>query len=186
MGTIPVPSNWELQGFGAYNYGHDGTSRSTSGRPVHNDEGHYRYRFDVPAVWRGKAVDIVFDGSMTDTEVWVNGQIAGPIHQGAFYRFRYDISDKLRYGGEKLLEVRVAKHSANASVNEAERTADFWIFGGIFRPVWLEAKLTQHLERVALDARHNGSFRADVFLDGLREAGRVVLLLRGRSAGAGG
>ena len=21
--TIPVPSNWELQGFGTYNYGHD-------------------------------------------------------------------------------------------------------------------------------------------------------------------
>ena len=75
---------------------------------------------------------------MTDAEVKINGVSAGEIHQGAFYAFKYDITKLLKYGESNLLEVTVSKHSSNQSVNEAERKADFWIFGGIFRPVWLE------------------------------------------------
>ncbi len=37
------------------------------------------------------------------------------------------------------------KVPANASVNKAERAADFWVFGGIFRPVFLEAYPAKHL-----------------------------------------
>lgn len=154
--TIPVPSNWELQGFGTYNYGHDWRDKNIK---LGQEEGLYRYRFDVPATWRGKTVQIVFDGSMTDTEVKINGKVAGPIHQGAFYRFKYDITPLLKYNRTNLLEVRVAKHSANESVNRAERQADFWIFGGIFRPVFLEILPGIHISRTAIDARADGTFR---------------------------
>lgn len=154
--TIPVPSNWELQGFGTYNYGHDWRDKN---KKLGQEEGLYRHRFDVSAAWKGKTVQIVFDGSMTDTEVKINGRVAGPIHQGGFYRFRYDITSLLRYNRSNLLEVRVAKHSANESVNRAERQADFWIFGGIFRPVYLEILPGIHMSRTAIDARADGSFR---------------------------
>lgn len=117
--TIPVPSNWELQGFGKYNYGLD--KDSVHGR----EKGLYKYSFVVPAAWKGRVVNIVFDGSMTDTEVKINGRSAGAVHQGAFYRFRYDISGLLRYGKENLLEVTVSKESSNRSVNMAERRGDF-------------------------------------------------------------
>jgi beta-galactosidase/beta-glucuronidase len=50
------------------------------------------------------------------------------------------VDDQLvRPGARQQLEVRVSKESANESVNGAERHADFWIFGGIYRPVYLEA-----------------------------------------------
>ena len=75
---------------------------------------------------------------MTDTKVKVNGKLAGKIHQGAFYQFKYDITPLLKYGKSNLLEVEVSKRSENASINKAERDGDFWIFGGIFRPVFLE------------------------------------------------
>ncbi|HOI50576.1 MAG TPA: hypothetical protein PK167_14780, partial [Prolixibacteraceae bacterium] len=123
--TIPVPSCWELQGFGTYNYGRD--KEEERGK----EKGLYRYTFTVPQEWKNQVVNLVFEGSMTDTEVKINGQSAGPMHQGAFYRFSYDISRLLKFGGRNLLEVTVAKHSANESVNEAERRADYWIFGGI-------------------------------------------------------
>ncbi|GAB3290906.1 glycoside hydrolase family 2 [Hymenobacter humi] len=158
--TIPVPSNWELQGFGKYNYGHEkDTARG-------KEKGLYKYQFKVPAKWRGKAVNIVFDGSMSDTEVKINGQSAGLIHQGSYYRFKYDISKLLKYGKTNLLEATVAKHSANESVNDAERRGDFWLFGGIFRPVFLEALPAAHISRVALDAKADGSFKADVYTGG--------------------
>jgi hypothetical protein len=166
--TIPVPSNWELQGFGKYNYGH--AKDEERGK----EEGLYKYEFQVPADWKKKQVNIVFEGSMTDTEVKVNGLLAGPIHQGAFYRFKYDISKLLKYGQTNLLEVCVAKHSANNSVNRAERFADFWIFGGIFRPVYLEAKPLQNMERIAIDAGADGTFRADVYVNNVRNADKVI------------
>jgi hypothetical protein len=156
--TIPVPSNWELQGFGKYNYGFN--KDSVKGK----ESGLYKYEFKVPGTYRNKVVKLVFEGVMTDAEVKVNGKLAGAIHQGAFYAFKYDVSKLLNYTGANLLEVKVDKHSANASVNAAERKGDFWIFGGIFRPVYLEVLPQQHIEHVSADAKADGKFSAMVRL----------------------
>jgi hypothetical protein len=156
--NIAVPSNWELQGFGKYNYGFS----KDSARGM--EKGLYKYNFDVSGNWKGKKVNIVFEGAMTDTDVKINGKSAGQTHEGSYYRFKYDISNLLNYGSDNLLEATVAKHSANESVNQAERRGDFWLFGGIFRPVYLEILPRQHIERVALNADAKGNFTANVFL----------------------
>ncbi|MGO4290477.1 glycoside hydrolase family 2 TIM barrel-domain containing protein [Chitinophaga sp. RAB17] len=152
--SIPVPSNWEQQGFGGYNYGHDKVKA--------DEQGTYRYRFAAPANWRQQQVNIVFDGVMTDAEVKVNGRLAGAIHQGAFYRFKYDISSLL-HNGSNLLEVKVSKMSANAGVNRAERNGDFWVLGGIYRPVYLEVKPLIHIDRIAINATAKGDFWVQTF-----------------------
>lgn len=167
--TIAVPSNWELQGFGSYNYGH--AKEAERGK----ESGLYKHYFEVPLSWKGKQVEIVFDGSMTDTEVRINGKQAGPVHQGSFYRFRHEISSLIEYGKNNLLEIRVDKHSADQSVNKAERDADFWIFGGIFRPVWLESKPEENIRRVAIDARADGTFRAQVYLTKIDKADELLV-----------
>jgi hypothetical protein len=159
--SIQVPSNWEQQGFGAYNYG--------QGDKIRNEQGLYKYRFNVSKNWKGKHVRIVFEGSMTDTEVKINGTSAGPMHQGAFYQFKYDISKLLNYGTENLLEVTVSKESADSSVNRAERRGDYWDFGGIFRPVYLEALPVTSINRVAIDAKADGRFSMDVYLEGIQK-----------------
>lgn len=115
--TIRVPGHWETQGFGGYNYGHD--------RNPHQEKGFYRHEFTVSPTWKNKEVYIVFEGVMTDTKVRINGQEAGPTHQGSFYRFKYNISSLLDYRGKNLLEVAVSKESDNESVNRAERRADY-------------------------------------------------------------
>lgn len=174
--TIPVPSNWELQGFGSFNYGHDS--------PKADEQGKYRHRFQVPAAWRGRQVLIVFEGAMTDTEVRVNGRSAGPIHQGGFYQFEHDISGLVEFGGENLLEVTVSKVSANESVEHAERRADFWVFGGIFRPVFLMARPQRHIDGAAIDARADGGFSARVHLGGELDADALTLELEDRDGGS--
>lgn len=166
---IPVPSNWELKGFGKYNYGFN--KEANKGK----EEGLYKYKFKVANDWKDKVVNIVFEGSMTDTEVKINGKLAGEIHQGAFYVFKYDISKLIKFSEENLLEVKVAKHSANKSVNAAEREGDFWIFGGIFRPVYLEALPQNHIERVSLDAKADGSFRSKILASGSADEVAVQL-----------
>src|SRR4030043_340617 len=67
---IEVPSCWELQGFGSYLYGN-------VNKKV-NEQGLYKYEFPASNNWSKKKVFIVFEGSMTDTEVKINGKLAGP------------------------------------------------------------------------------------------------------------
>ncbi|MCQ5209190.1 hypothetical protein, partial [Bacteroides thetaiotaomicron] len=69
----------------------------------------------------------------------------------------------LKYGKKNLLDVTVSKESVNASVNLAERRADYWIFGGIFRPVFLEVKPAINLRDIAIDAQMDGSFRGNCY-----------------------
>jgi len=169
--TIPVPSCWEQHGFGAYNYGNEINADATAAA---GEQGLYRHSFTVPAAWQGRRVRIVFDAAMTDTTVWINGHQAGPTHQGAFYRFHYDITSLLKFGEPNLLEVTVAKMSSNRSINNAERAADYWVFGGIFRPVWLEARPPAAIERTAIDARADGRLSIEVYLAGTVPGGQVA------------
>jgi len=168
--TIQVPSQWEQQGFGSYLYGNINLKA--------NEKGLYKYKFDVAKAWKKKKVYIVFEGSMTDTEVKINGKSAGPIHQGAFYQFKYDVSGLLDFEGKNLLEITVSKESANESVNRAERISDYWVFGGIFRPVYLEAFPDQFIDHLAIDAKADGSFFMDVFVQGPSKAKAVEAQLQ--------
>jgi hypothetical protein len=170
---IQVPSCWEQQGFGTYNYGRD---YKTYGRNFRfaDEKGHYKYSFTVPASWKGKEVSIVFEGSMTDTDVKINGKPAGATHRGAFYRFKYNITDKLNYGAKNLLEVTVSKMSSEPTVNNAERLADYWVFGGIFRPVWLEAVNKEFIDYVGIDAKDDGTFALQVNTRNINMANNVV------------
>lgn len=154
---IKVPSCWEMEGYGTFNYGHD--------KPKADESGLYKTTFEVPATWKGKRIFIVFEGSMTDTEIKVNGKQAGTPHQGAFYRFKREITKLVYMNKENLLEVKVNKMSSNTSINEAERQCDFWVFGGIFRPVYLEAVPNNFIEYTAIDARQHGELNADIFID---------------------
>jgi hypothetical protein len=164
--TINVPANWELEGFGRYNYGHD--------RNKSDEQGKYRTAFQLPDRWKEKMIQLVFEGVMTDTAVFVNGTPAGPVHQGGFYEFAYDITPLVKWGVDNLLEVNVSKVSANASVEAAERQADYWVFGGIYRPVYLRAVPAESIERLAIDARADGTFRVDVELSGVASCDRVT------------
>ena len=159
---IGVPSCWELQGFGTYQYGISFYGKAFP-EGIAGEKGMYKYEFEVPEEFRGKQVSLVFEASMTDTEVKVNGRKVGSKHQGAFYRFSYNVTDLLKYGKKNQLEVTVSKESENASVNLAERRADYWNFGGIFRPVFLEVKPAVNLRHIAIDAQMDGSFRANCY-----------------------
>lgn len=188
---IEVPCNWELQGFGEYTYGRWYTIK---GAKPSDETGIYRHKFEAPKSWNGQRVKIYFDGVMTDTEVLINDKLAGEMHQGGFNRFCYDITDLLTLGKKNTLEVKVAKESANSSINAAERKADWWLYGGIYRPVWLEVVPQVHIEHFVLNADQHGKFQAScemygdakgyelhVSVRGLKD-GKTVLTNTGQSA----
>lgn len=177
---IEVPCNWELQGFGEYTYGRWYTVKG--GKPS-EETGTYRYRFQAPKTVTGERVQLFFDGVMTDCEVFVNGKSAGEMHQGGFYRFSYDITDLLKPGKKNLLEIKVAKESANKTVNAAERKADWWLFGGIYRPVWLEVVPEVHMRHFVLHADQQGKLQAVVETEGNAEGYELAASIRSLKEG---
>ncbi len=158
--TIAVPSNWQLQGFGIYEYGRPAPA---GGWPrVH---GIYKRSFTTPASWRDKTIFVNFEGVMTDTRVTLNGQSAGPVHQGGYYAFKYDITRLLKPAGQQNeIQVDVDDDSLNDSVNHAERRGDYWNYGGIFRPVYLEAVPKTYIDHLAINATAAGALDVDVRL----------------------
>ncbi|WP_417941061.1 glycoside hydrolase family 2 TIM barrel-domain containing protein [Flavobacterium sp. RS13.1] len=174
---INVPSQWELEGFGEYTYGR--WYKELNQKEPSKEEGLYKFEFDIPANYKDKEVQIVFGGAMTDTEVKVNGKLAGAIHQGGFYEFKYDISSLLKFGSKNTLEVHVWKHSANKSVNAAERRADWWLFGGIYRPVWLEVSPKTHIEHIAVNPKMDGSITVALNLKNISKNVTLEATLKG-------
>jgi len=174
---INVPSQWELEGFGEYTYGR--WYKELNQKEPSKEEGLYKFEFEVPVYYKDKEVLIVFGGAMTDTEVKINGKLAGAIHQGGFYEFKYDISALLKPGVKNILEVHVWKHSANKSVNAAERRADWWLFGGIYRPVWLEVSPKTHIENIAVNPKMDGSVTVDLNLKNIPKNTILEAILKG-------
>ena len=163
---IGVPSCWELQGFGTYQYGMRFYGKATP-EGIADETGRYKTEFTLPEAWQGRQILLVFEAAFTEIHVQINGRKAGNgTYQGGFTRHTIDVSDRVFFGKKKnRLEVEVLKESSNPQVNLAERRADYWNFGGIWRPVFIISKPAQNIHRVAIDAKADGFFTADVFLN---------------------
>ena len=76
----------------------------------------YRTEFDSPAVASGRRHWLNFDGINLNADVFLNGEKLGRI-EGGFTRARFDVTSKLRAGGNALA-VRVEKTTAPGSAKE--------------------------------------------------------------------
>jgi hypothetical protein len=76
--TIGVPSCWEQQGFGSYDYGYEEKGREPLfPRRSTYDQGVYRRTFTVPADWKGRGIRLVFEGVMTELALPPGGRGTG-------------------------------------------------------------------------------------------------------------
>lgn len=162
--TIPVPSNWETEGFGYYLYGMDDPKK----RVVPTADYRHRFNFNKNS---DKRYFITFQGVMTDAKVKLNHQSVG-VHEGGHTEFSFEITDYLK-DGFNLLEVNVNSTSSNESVVAAERFADYWLFSGIYRPVFIQEVPKEFIERVAINAEMTGAFTMDVFTQGINQATQI-------------
>ena len=173
---IGVPSCWELQGFGTYQYGMRFYGKATP-EGIADEKGLYKHEFTLPEAWAGRQIQLVFEAAFTEIRVQINGRKAGNgTYQGGFTRHTIDVSDRVFFGKKKnRLEVECLKESSVPQVNLAERRADYWNFGGIWRPVFIISKPAQNIQRVAIDAKGDGHFMADVFLNRAVPGATVVV-----------
>lgn len=106
----------------------------------------YRKKMMVPESWSGQNVVLTFEGVAHESEVFLNGEKVAEHHCG-YTAFSVDIGEKLRYGQENLLTVRVDSRE-DLNVPPFGFVIDYMTYGGIYRDVYVEACNQEHLEDV--------------------------------------
>ncbi len=153
---IPVPSNWELEGYGVPIYIEAGVlpSPPVDLDPANNPTGSYRREFTVPAGWGGRRILLHFAGARSTLRVWVNGQAVG-YSEGSRTPAEFDITDYVEPGEGNLLAVLVRRWSSGSYLEDQ----DFWRLSGIDRDVMLIARPAVHTRDFAVRAGLDSEYR---------------------------
>ncbi len=181
---IPVPSNWEVEGYGVpiytnhqYEFAHykapvsdeiefvDDIYPKNPGQVPHdyNPVGSYRRDFTIPENWDGRQVFIQFGAVKSAMYLWINGQKVG-YSQGSKTLAEWDITKYLQKGNNTLA-VEVYRWS-DGSYLECQ---DFWRISGIERDVFLystpKVRVEDFFVKADLDSDYkNGLLTLDVDL----------------------
>jgi len=137
--TLPVPSNWEMRGYGlpiytniVYPFATDEFEAPKDWNPV----GSYRRIFELPASWEwdsksSEQVYLHFEGVNSAFYVWVNGQKVG-YSQGSRTPAEFNVSSYLKKG-KNLVAVEVYRWCDGSYLEDQ----DFWRLSGIYRDIYL-------------------------------------------------
>ena len=165
--TIPVPSNWELQGYGIPIYVNIPYEFSEDPIPPeiphnYNPVGSYRTYFTIPEDWKEREVFIHFGAVKSAMYLWINGEKVG-YSQGSKLPAEFNITPYLQEG-DNLLALEVYRWSDGTYLE----CQDFWRISGIERDVYLWSAPEVHIRdfwvKASLDETYtNGTL--DVQLD---------------------
>ncbi len=173
--TIPVPSNWQMSGYGIpiytnvpYPFGEADPPRIPH---ENNPVGSYRLKFQVPDEWRERQIFIHFAGVESAFYLWVNGQRVG-YSQGSRTPAEFDITPHI-WGKRNTLAVEVYRWCDGSYLEDQ----DFWHLSGIFRDVFLFSTSDLHIQdfwiRTDLDEMYkNATFKLDVSIQNFSRLAR--------------
>ncbi len=152
--TIPVPSCWEMQGYGTPIYTNSRYAFEANPpfiRPVKgwttetepNAVGSYRRTFTMPADWKNREIYLHFNGIYSAAYVWVNGKKVG-YTQGSNNDAEFDVTPYVKHGRENLVCVEVYRWCDGSYIEDQ----DMFRLSGIHRDVYLEARKKLHVRDV--------------------------------------
>jgi beta-galactosidase len=138
----------------------------------------YRRRFKLPTAARGQRVFVDFEGAMTASTVWINGQRLGE-YKGGYTPFSFELTQHLNFDGDNVLAVDLDS-SERADIPPFGYQIDYLTFGGIYREVSLRVVPSTYIENIfarpteILSGRP--SLEVDCFLHHLEASTRPMTL----------
>jgi beta-galactosidase len=153
---IPVPSNWQMEGYDIPIYTNI-TYPFVKNPPFiahdNNPVGSYRTTFAIPTTWKGRNVFLHFAGVDSAFYVWINGEKAG-YSEDSRTPAEFNITSYLR-PGENVLAVEVYRYSDGAYLEDQ----DYWRMSGIYREVFLYAAPKLHIRDFQVDTLLDEQYR---------------------------
>ncbi|MFJ1914740.1 glycoside hydrolase family 2 TIM barrel-domain containing protein [Streptomyces sp. NPDC088147] len=135
---LPVPSHWQLHGYGAPVYTNIRYPFPVDPPyvPQENPTGCYRYGFRPPEPWPDPDRSVLrFEGVDSFFTVWLNGTEVGSAG-GSRLPSEFAVGHLLRPGTENVLAVQVHQWSAGSYLEDQ----DTWWLSGVFREVSLHTR----------------------------------------------
>ncbi len=106
----------------------------------------YRRSFKLPREAKGKHVFVDFEGAMTASTVWINGQKLGE-YKGGYTAFSFELTPHLNWDGDNVLAVAVDS-TERPDIPPFGYEIDYLTFGGIYREVWLRIVPSSFIENI--------------------------------------
>ncbi len=106
----------------------------------------YRRRFKLPPEAKGHRVFVDFEGAMTASTVWINGERLGE-YKGGYTPFSFDLTPHVDFNGENVLAVDLDS-SERPDIPPFGYQIDYLTFGGIYREVSLRIVPATFIENV--------------------------------------
>jgi len=137
----------------------------------------YRRHFTLPAEARGRQVFVDFEGAMTASTVWLNGERLGE-YKGGYTPFSFELTPHLNFGGENVLAVALDS-TERPDIPPFGYEIDYLTFGGIYREVWLRIVPPTFIENICVRPKNVLSARpaldVDCFVEHREASGPLVL-----------
>ena len=130
--TIPVPGNWEIEGYGYPIYTNVNYPHPKNPPFIPHDDnptGCYRHTFTIPDEWAGRRIILHFESGLAAMHVWLNGQEVG-YSEGTKTAVEFDITPYATTGSNTL--AIKGFRWADGSYLEDQ---DFWRLSGFDRGV---------------------------------------------------
>lgn len=180
--VVSVPHTWNRVGY----YLSDPETHINSAGNIEKTQGvgWYYLSFTAPEGNGGKQAFLEFDAASRTAEVWLNGQRLGE-HRNPFGRFRLDATDAIRFGQANTLYVKVDNTQPVEGVATADvlpLTGDFFVRGGLYRPVSLLITNPVHFD--LLDHGGPGVYATTRSISGQSAVVDVSARIRNASGGA--
>ncbi len=106
----------------------------------------YRRKFRLPAEAKGKRVFVDFEGVMTASTVWINGQRLGE-YKGGYTPFSFELTQHLNFDGDNVLAVDVDS-TERPDIPPFGYQIDYLTFGGVYREVSLRIVPSTFIENI--------------------------------------
>lgn len=126
---LNLPHDWAIEG------GFQMDLPGRTGKLPYPGIGWYRKHFMIPESDKGKRIFLDFDGAMSHTQVWLNGESIGQWPYG-YASFRLELTDHIRFGKHNVLAVRL---------NNPDSSSRWYPGGGIYRHTWLVKTAPVHI-----------------------------------------
>ena len=149
---IPVPSNWQIMGYGTPYYRNNGYTfrkdfpyvmsmppKNYTAYEERNPVGSYRRDFDLPAEWKGRQVFITFDGVDAGFFLWINGEKVG-YSVNSRNAAEFDVTKYVK-PGKNIVAAEVYRYTSGSYLEDQ----DMWRLSGIFRNVTIWSAPQQHI-----------------------------------------
>ncbi len=187
-GKMPVPGNWETNGYGEaiyvnnmYAWRHDWETNPPYVQDKNNHVGSYRKTFRIPADWKGEKIFMHIGSATSCVTVYINGKYVG-YSEDSKMAAEFDVTNFVEPGKDNLFAMQIVRWCDGSYLEDQ----DFWRLCGIARETYLYARPQTYIRDLFITPDLDKNYKnatLNVKVDAATANGKTVVMTLKDKAG---